>query len=344
MVAVENDVVRFGILGAAGIAPAALCRPVRGERRARLVAVAARDRPRAEAFARRWAVPHVHDSYDALVADPEVDAVYVPLPNGLHGRWTVAAVEAGKHVLCEKPFASNASEARAVADAVAGTGRVVMEAFHWRYHPLAERVLGLVADGAIGEPTSASASFCFPLTKRGDIRWDLSLAGGALMDAGCYPIHMLRTFLGTEPTVDRARALLRSPDVDRMTEATLTFPPRGDGPPVTASVRASMWSRRVLDLSVAIEGTGGRLRLRNPLAPQYWSSLSVRSGDRRWRERPPRTTTYSHQLAAFCAAVLDGAEVPTGTDDAVANMAVIDAVYRAAGLTPRPEPAPGGRR
>jgi predicted dehydrogenase len=331
--------VRIGILGAAGIAPNALCRPARHEPRAELVAVAARDRARADAFATKWSIPTVHASYDDLLADPRVDAVYVPLPNGLHGRWTRAAVDAGKHVLCEKPFTANAAEAAAVAAHTDPTDRVVMEAFHWRYHPLATRVLELLADGAIGAPTSASASFCFPLTKRGDIRWDLSLAGGALMDAGCYPIHMLRTFLGTEPTVARARTLLRSPGVDRLTEATLSFPSTDGTRTIDADLRASMWSRHVLDLSLGIVGEDGEIRVRNPLAPQIWSSLSVRSGERRFRERPPRSSTYSHQLAAFCAAVLDGAPYPTGTADSVANMVVIDDVYRATRLGPRPGPA-----
>jgi predicted dehydrogenase len=335
---VATDVVRIGILGAAKIAPAALCRPARGRPRAQVVAVAARDRARAGAFARKWSIPTVHPTYEALLDDPAVDAVYVPLPNGLHGRWTRAAVDAGKHVLCEKPFTANADEARRVAAHVDPTDRVVMEAFHWRYHPLAHRVLELLADGAIGTPIAASASFCFPLTGRGDIRWDLSLAGGALMDAGCYPIHMLRSFLGTEPTVTSARSLLRSPGVDRLTEAELAFPGAGGGGPVRATVRASMWSRHVLALKVTITGESGELVVHNPLAPQIWSSVTVRSGGTRHRERPPRSSTYGHQLDAFCTAVLDGGPVLTGTADSIANMVVIDDVYRAAGLGPRPEP------
>jgi predicted dehydrogenase len=329
------EVVRIGILGAAAIAPAAMCKPAADHPRARVVAVAARDRDRAERFATRWSIPTVHDGYDALLADPDVDAVYIPLPNGLHGRWTTAAVAAGKHVLCEKPFCANAAEAREVAARVAATDRVVMEAFHWRYHPAAARVLELIADGAIGELTAANASFCFPLTARGDIRWDLSLAGGALMDAGCYPIHMLRTFVGTEPEVTGAGAWLRAPGVDRRIDATLSFPAPGGGSEVAGSVRASMWSSRVLDLRVRLEGTDGSIGVLNPLAPQYWSRISVTSRARRFHERPPRSATYRHQLDAFVAAVLDGAPVATGPADAVANMEVIDAVYRSAGLAPR---------
>src|SRR2546427_7948192 len=138
---------RLGTLGAARIAPAALIRPARRVDEAEVVAVAARDPQRAARFASKHGVARVHESYDALLDDPEVDAVYNPLPNGLHARWTIAALEAGKHVLCEKPFTANAAEAETVASVAARTGRVLMEAFHYRYHPLAERMRAIVESG-----------------------------------------------------------------------------------------------------------------------------------------------------------------------------------------------------
>ena len=131
---------RFGILGAARIAPMALIQPARRVPEAQVVAIAARDGAKARAFAAKHGIPRVHESYDALLADPELDAIYNPLPNGLHCEWTIRALRAGKHVLCEKPIASNASEAQQMADAARETGRVLVEAFHWRYHPLAKRV------------------------------------------------------------------------------------------------------------------------------------------------------------------------------------------------------------
>jgi predicted dehydrogenase len=321
---------RVGILGAARIAPDAVCKPARGHPRVRIGAVAARDQARAQAFASKWDIPRVHSSYQALLDDPEIDAIYNPLPNGLHGHWTMAAVDAGKHVLCEKPFTANEAEARAVADHVDRTDRVVMEAFHWRYHPLADRVLELLVDGAIGEPRSARAALCFPIRSTADIRWNPNLAGGALMDAGCYPIHMLRTFLAGEPTVRTARIWERSPGVDRLAEAELTF---GDG--VSATMRASMWSRHLLAVWVKIVGTEGELRILNPLAPQVFSWISWTSRGTRHHERPERSATYLHQLDAFAGATLDGAPIHTGTADAIANMATIDAIYRSAGLEPR---------
>ena len=192
---------RVGVLGAARITPSALIRPARAVDGVTVAAIAARDRGRAAAAATRHGIPVVHDDYAALIADPALDAVYIPLPNGLHAQWTLAAIGAGKHVLCEKPFTSNADQARAVAEAAAGSGRVVMEAFHYRYHPLMARVLTLLADGTIGEIRRVETELAFPLPRFNDIRYSLPLAGGALMDAGCYAVHALRTLAGTEPQV-----------------------------------------------------------------------------------------------------------------------------------------------
>src|SRR5205823_1392444 len=145
------DRVRIGTLGAARITPAALIKPAKETPEVDVVAAAARDEARAEKLAARHGIGRVHASYDALLADPEVDAVYNPLPNALHAEWTIKALEAGKHVLCEKPFTSNAAEAELVAKTAEATGLVVMEAFHWRYHPLAARVLDIVGSGELGE-------------------------------------------------------------------------------------------------------------------------------------------------------------------------------------------------
>src|SRR5947209_5075309 len=180
------DRLRIGCLGAARIAPAALSKPARGDDEVEATAVAARDASRARAFAAKHGVPVVHDSYEALLADPDVDAIYNPLPNGLHGLWTLRALEAGKHVLCEKPFTANAAEAVLVADAAKASGLMVMEAFHWRYHPMAARMLEVIASGDLGDVRRVEAALCFPLPLFNDIRYQLDLAGGALMDAGCY--------------------------------------------------------------------------------------------------------------------------------------------------------------
>jgi predicted dehydrogenase len=321
--------VRIGVLGAARIAPAAVIRPARHVDEAEVVVVAARDRSRAEAFATKHGVPRVVDSYDELVRDPGIDAVYNPLPNGLHGRWTIAALAAGKHVLCEKPFTANADEARTVAAAVPA-GTVVMEAFHYRYHPVFMRAKQLLDQGAIGSVRHVETALCFPLPMFKDIRYQLDLAGGATMDAGCYAIHMARHLAGTEPEVVSARAKLRSPGVDRAMQAELRF---GSG--ATGRVTCSMWSSRLLRVGFRVTGDAGELRVFNPAGPNIYNRLSVRGPGGRAVEHLSRRPTYEFQLEAFCRAVAGGEPPITGVDDAIANMEVIDAVYRRAGLEPR---------
>jgi predicted dehydrogenase len=323
--------IRIGVLGAARIAPNALMHPARAVPDVEVSAVAARDHSRAERFARRWAIPRVLPNYQAIVDDRDVDAVYIPLPNGLHAEWALAAIAAGKHVLCEKPFASNASQAKRVADAAAARPELtVMEAFHYRYHPLMHRVVDLLRDGAIGELREVRAALCFPLPRFNDIRYNLSLAGGALMDAGCYPVHCVRTLAGVEPEVVSATALLRSPGVDRAMEAVLKFP---DG--AVGRVRCSMWSRHLLSVSAKATGTEGSLAITNYLAPSIWHRLRITSRGRTWTERVAGEPTYTHQLRAFAAALGGNQTVLTSPTDAVANMTVIDSMYRAAGLRPR---------
>jgi predicted dehydrogenase len=321
---------RIGILGAARIAPAALIKPAASVPPVSVTAVAARSPERAQAFATSQDIPTAHPSYEALLADPEIDAVYNPLPNGLHGRWTLAALAAGKHVLCEKPFTANAAEAREVAQAAAASDRVVMEAFHYRYHPLALRVEEIVASGELGELRRVETAVCFPLPKFSDIRYDYDLAGGATMDAGCYAVHMARVFGGETPSVVSASAKLRSPRVDRAMTAELSFPSGHTG-----RITCSIWSSSVLKISAKVVGSRGSLSVFNPLMPQAYHRLAVRAGTERRTEKFPRRSTYAYQLDAFAAAALEGAPVKTSAADAVETMTVIDEIYRAAGLPVR---------
>jgi predicted dehydrogenase len=321
---------RFGCLGAARIVPNALVSPAKASADADVRAIAARDPSRAAVFAGRHGIPVVHKTYEALLADEDVDAVYNPLPNGLHAKWTLLALEAGKHVLCEKPFTANAPEAERVAAAAEGSGRVVMEAFHWRYHPLAAEALEIVGSGELGEVRRVEAALCFPLFRRDDIRWQLDLAGGALMDAGCYPVHVVRTLAGREPTVINATARLRSPGVDRFAQAELSF---GSG--TTGQVTTSMWSSSILRSSAAVIGERGRMHVLNPIGPQVFNLLTIKSGKGTRRRRVRGGSTYSYQLAAFVAAVRRSVPPLTPPADSIANMRVIDDIYRAAGLEPR---------
>ncbi len=325
-----NEPLRIGILGAARIAPMALVRPARSVPGAAVAAVAARDEARARRFAARHGIPRVHRSYAELLADPGIDAVYNPLPNGLHCEWTIRALEAGKHVLCEKPLASNADEARRMAEAASRADRVLVEAFHWRYHPLAERMKAIVESGALGRVRHLEASCCFPLLLPGDIRYRLDLAGGALMDAGCYPVSIVRHLAGAEPEVVSATARLASPEVDRWMRAELRF---ADGR--TGRITCSLFSASLLRVEARAVGDEGEMRVLNPIAPHFFHRLRVRTRARSTTERVPGEASYVHQLRAFVGAVRGGERVPTDAAHGVANMTVIDAIYRKAGLRPR---------
>jgi len=330
-----EDVVRIGTLGAARITPGALIKPARVVAETEVVAVAARDATRAEKFARKHGIPKVHATYEDVIADPEVDAIYNPLPNGLHAEWTLKAIAAGKHVLCEKPFTANAAEAETVAQAAEGTGLVVMEAFHYRYHPLAQRMHDIVAGGELGPLEHVETSMCIPLPMFKDIRYRYDLAGGATMDVGSYAAHQLRLLGGREPEVTDARARLHSPDIDRWMQADVRWA-QGH----TGRMTCALWSTTP-PLKLAIRATGelGELRVFNPTGPQFFHRFTVRSGGETRREKFPRKPTYIYQLEAFTSAVLRGMPVLTPPADSVQNMRVLDAVYRAAGLPIRGESA-----
>ena len=323
--------IRFGVLGAARIAPQAIVKPAAGNAEVEVVAVAARDREKAAAFAAKHDIADVHDSYASLIADPEIDAIYNPLPNGLHAEWTIAALEAGKHVLCEKPFASNADEARKVkAVADAHPDLVVMEAFHYRYHPFADRLREIVASGELGTVQRVETAMCFPLPRFGDIRYDYDLAGGATMDVGCYTIHCLRLLAGEEPEVVSAKAKLKGPKIDRAMVAELAFPSGATG-----RIQCSMWSSAILKLGASVIGDEGEMNVRNFTMPHLFGKLTVRTKAGTRSEAATKDRTYDRQLDAFCNAVLRSGPNLTPPSDSVITMEIIDAVYTAAGLPVR---------
>jgi len=189
----------FGILGAARIAAGALIPAIRKSSNARVVAIAASDLERARDYAAQHVIPKAFGDYDEVLADPEVQAVYIPLPNSKHAFWTIRALEAGKHVLCEKPFSLNSAEARLVEEAGKRSRRTVMEAFMYRFHPQIEQALEILRRGDIGELSLIQSSFSFMLDRPGDIRWDKTLGGGALYDVGTYCVNVSRTAAGREP-------------------------------------------------------------------------------------------------------------------------------------------------
>jgi predicted dehydrogenase len=322
----------MGILGAARIVPAAVVRPGRlMARELRIEALAARDPVRARRFARRFAIPRVAASYQELVEDAGIEAVYNPLPNSLHAEWTIRALEAGKHVLCEKPLGCNALQAQDMNEAAIQAGRVLMEGFHYRHHPLARRMGEIVAGGELGELRHLEAHFCAPLWNRSDIRYQFALGGGATMDLGCYCINLIRFLAGAEPEVVGARALLASPQVDRYMEADFRF---ANG--ATARMTCSLWSRVWLRTWALARGTKGEMRVRLPFQPHHFlRRLAVRSQLGTRVERISRERSYTFQLRAFAAAARGEGPVVTTAEDAAANLRVLDAVYTKAGLKPR---------
>ena len=323
--------VRIGILGASKWAPTTLINPAKGNAEVVVAAAASRDVSRARAFAAKHGIARVHESYDALIADPDLDAVYLVVPTGLHGRWTRAALAAGKHVLCEKPLTANAVEAREIAELAAQSGRVVMEALQYRFHPLTLRVEQIIASGELGKLERVEVTVCVMLPKRSNSNvYDYSLAGGALMIDGSYTVDMARTFGGSTPEVVSARATLDGPLVDRAMTAELRYASGHTG-----RLHCALWSSDLFRASAKIVGDRGQLRYLSPAAPHLFPRLSIRSADGKRVERFPRRTTYAYQVDAFAAAVLRGEPVKTTPNDAIENMGVIDAIYHAAGLPVR---------
>ncbi len=325
---------RLGLVAAARIAPKAVIVPAREVDGIDVVAVGARSLDRAKAFAEEWGIPRAEGSYEAVIEAEDVDAVYIATPAAEHRRWTISALDAGKAVLCEKPIGANAADAVAMVAAAERTGRVLVEAFHWRYHPMADRIAAILASGRIGEVRHVRGEFSIPAgdIPRTDIRWDLALGGGALMDLGCYALQWCRFAAGAEPEVVSASAECPVPGIDATMTAQLVFP---DG--VTGEVHCSMDAppgQRVASLHVV--GSEGELMVLNPLAPQMGNLLTVTTSAGEEHESVAQTSTYVHQLRAFVAAVDDGVAAPTGGADAIATMRAIDAIYDAAGLSPRP--------
>ena len=325
---------RIGILGAARISGRAIVEPAKLTG-ARLVAVAARDAGRAEAFAAEHGVERVHASYQQLLDDPEIEAIYNPLANGLHGPWNLRALAAGKHVLTEKPSAANATEARQVRDAVHSSGLVFMEAFHYAYHPVMRRLQELIAKGELGDLQHVEATMVMPPPPEDDPRWSLSLAGGAVMDVGCYALHAQRMFAqyaGGAPRLLGARAgeRKRTPGVDEWLNADLEFPSGATG-----AVRTSMAAEDV-EFSLKVVGSRGEAFAPFFVLPQNDDRVIVTTKEDTWVEHLGTRTSYTYQLEAFASAVRNGAPLLTDADDALATMELIDACYVAAGMEPRP--------
>ena len=322
--------IRIGVLGAAAIVPSALTNPARTVHEAQILAIAARDPKRAYALAKKHNIPRVHQTYAALLADSDIDAIYNPLPNSLHAEWTIRALKAGKHVLCEKPFASNAQEAEEMAKVAREAGLILSEAFAYRYHPLTSKVKDILASGEIGKVQHIDAQFCFLLPAPNNIRFKYDLAGGALMDTGCYPVSLIRYLVNAEPSVDRAEAHLFAPEVDRKMTADLSF---ADGR--TAHLVCDMLSPRLFRSRLEVQGSEGWLQVTNPYHPHWFNRLALQGRNGKHSEQVRDENVYALQLRAFIKAIRGRLKLNTDPADAIGNMRVIDAIYEKAGLKKR---------
>lgn len=319
-----HSAIRIGVIGAARVAVYAMIAPAKDNVRVRVAAIAARDPVRARAFAEAHGIPKVHASYQALIDDPAIDLVYVATPPTLHAAVAIKALRAGKHVLVEKPFAANAAEAQAILDVARAAGRRVFEAFHYRHHRLWGRIVEVVRSGALGPLKTIAAGFHVPIAKTADeFRWNPALGGGALMDLGCYALQWARVVAGAEPVVVSAR--MRTVDgVDAETEAVLRFP---DG--VEARVSCGM-EGDAFRAFLNVEGARGRMRVTNPLAPQFGHALETEIDGTVRSETIEGASTFASQLEAVTGALLDGAPFPLAEDDPAKSMAAIDAIRAAA--------------
>jgi len=338
--------VRWGILGTGNIARQ-FAAGVRSSRRGQFAAVASRSGGAAQTFAAEFGIPAAVEGYDRLIAAPDVDAVYVSLPNTLHHPWTIAALRAGKHVLCEKPIGANAREAEEMFDAAERAGRMLVEAFMYRSHPQTLEIMSAVKRGDIGELRLIRTSFCFCSTKiAGNIRFNSELAGGSLMDIGCYCINFSRLFAGCEPESVHAIGRIHSSGVDESAAGTLRFP---NG--VLASFTSGM--RLHADNTAYLCGTEGYIEIpwawkppadgatyvvtrsippRQDVAPSALPSRTSGSAPRDVRRLPATGPLYAIEADDFAATVLDGQPPRLDRRDTVGNMRVLDEMRRQIGL------------
>jgi len=325
------DKLRLGVLSTADIARTKVIPGMKKASRVEVVAIGSRDATRARVVADELGIPTAHSSYESLLADPAVDAVYIPLPNHLHAEWATAAARAGKHVLCEKPLAMTAGDAQAMVDIFAAAGLHLMEAFMYRQHPSWIAVRELVSSGRIGRLTAIQSWFSYFNDDRTNIRNIREAGGGALFDVGCYSVNLSRMLFGTEPTRVEA-SITRDPHsgVDILTSGILEF---GDGVATfTCSIRAED------DQRVHVYGTEGRISIGIPfnIPPDRPTEVFVTAGG-----DPPvapgteilifaAADPYTAEVERFAAAILDDLPTPVPPEDAVANLRVIERIFEAA--------------
>jgi xylose dehydrogenase (NAD/NADP) len=315
--------IRWGILSTARIADR-IVDGARGAENAQITAVGSRDLARARAWADERGIEHAYGSYEELLASPEIDAVYIPLPNSMHVEWSITALEAGKHVLCEKPLARDPAPVDRAFDVAEREGRVLMEAFMWRFHPQTEELVRLVRDGAIGDLRVIRAAFGFNLPWMENVRWSTALEGGALMDVGCYCISAARAITGAEPERVSGEQVLGGEGVDARFAGVLRFP--GD---VLATIDCGMDVHRRNQIEVV--GSEGTILVPSPWQTPLGARIELSRGDALEVLEPESVDPYTRELEEFGRAVSGGEPPRLGRADALGQARTIQALYRAAG-------------
>lgn len=311
---------RIGVLGAASVATYAMIAVARDLEGVTVAAVAARDPARARDYAELHGIPKTYDSYEALISAADVDAIYNALPPSLHVRWSIAAMQAGKPVLCEKPFALSVGDAVEMVAAEAQTGQLLMEAQHSHYHPLSARMRDIVSSGQLGELTRADARFDIVVKPSpNQIRFNPDVGGGALWDLGVYPAHWLCSVLGNEAEVVSAAQTLADTGADIATRAELRF---SSG--LIASLSCDMAAP--FSAHAEFEGTRGKLIVRNPLAPQHGHRLELVLDGITSQEEFSKRASYAYQLEAFRDAVTKSAPVPTRGSASLSSVKLLSAI------------------
>jgi predicted dehydrogenase len=327
-----TEKLRWGVLSTARIGTEKVIPGIGRSERGQVVAIASRSQAVAEAEAGRLGIPRAHGSYEALLEDRAVDAVYIPLPNHLHAEWAVAALAAGKHVLCEKPVGLTAAEAERMAAAADASGRLLMEAFMYRHHPSWQAALELIGEGAIGVVRAVDSWFSYHLDDPANIRSIKAMGGGALYDIGCYNVNLSRMLFGGEPaSVTAAMTVDPALDVDILASGAMVF---------DEGVASFTCATRVEpDQRVHVYGERGRIAIDIPFnipptLPTHIRATTGRRAPEAWDTRVIELAPadpYACETDAFAAAVLDGGPVPVPMTDAIANMRVLERLFAAAG-------------
>jgi D-xylose 1-dehydrogenase (NADP+, D-xylono-1,5-lactone-forming) len=324
---------RFGILSTANIGRVAVIPAIRASRNGDVRAVGSRNRERAYAFASDLGIPQSYGSYEALVEADDIDAVYISLPNSLHAEWTVKAARAGKHVLCEKPLGATAAECEEMEEAARSKGVVLMEAFMYRFHPRTQRVVKLIGDGVIGPLRAIQSTFTFRLRRSDDIRLQKDLAGGALMDVGCYCVNLSRTLAAAEPVEVQAFASWAETGVDSQMAGTLRYE---SGLLAQFDCALTLERRELYQAS----GPDGYLSVSSAFLPGVGETTIEEHRGRAERSvhTLPGADEYKLMVEHFAESALEGREVRYPASEAAANLRAIEALYRSAKNDGRPEP------